>query len=124
MSIKKFDEFSVNENLKSKDDFEKHIEEVFSTLSYHTPERQADEKEGMIKAYEFLSKYTKIGSLAHERMVEYMWEIWPNKEDIDKRAGMLMTYDYLSGNYDSEKKEKERIRKMISDKTKKLYPNK
>ena len=32
---------------------------------------------------------------------------------------LLMTYDYLSGKYDSEQKEKERIKKMISDKIKK-----
>lgn len=127
MSIKKFNDFSVNENLKSKEDLEKHIEDIFnnSHLSNHTPERQVDEKEGMIKAYDFLTKYfPKIGHVAYERLVEYMWEIWPNEEDIDKRTGMLMTYDYLSGKYDSEQKERERIGKMISDKIKKNYQNK
>lgn len=37
---------------------------------------------------------------------------------------MLMTYDYLSGKYDSEQKERERIGNMISDKIKKNYQNK
>jgi hypothetical protein len=109
--------FSLNESLKSEDDFEKHIEDIFNdTLSYHTPERQADEKEGMIKAYKFLSKYPKIGGLAYERMVQYMWEIYPTEGEIYKRTGMLMSYDYLSGQYDNEQKERSRIGKLIRKK--------
>ena len=85
MSIKNFKDFSINESIKSKDELEKHIEEIFnnSPLSYHTSERQLDEKEGMIKAYDFLTKhFPKIGHVAYERLVEYMWEIYPNEEDI------------------------------------------
>lgn len=87
MSIKKFNDFSVNENLKSKEDLEKHIEDIFnnSHLSNHTPERQVDEKEGMIKAYDFLTKYfPKIDMLHMKDQLNICGKYDPMKRTLIK----------------------------------------
>lgn len=108
-----------NESIKSEGEFQEYMDKV-----YPTGVKDA-EREGMLKGYDFLmkwvnhSKLNKIGFLARERLVEYMHETYPN--DLSKREGMLKAYYFLSGQYDSEEKQREAIRKQISDKIKSKY---
>lgn len=120
--IIKFKDFSVNENLKSKKDFNKHIEFIFTEgpCKYYTEDRKEDTKQGMLKAYDFLIKFPKIEHIAYERLVEYMWNIYPSDKELSKREGMLKAYNYMSGKFDKEEIDREKVRKMISDKMKKM----
>ena len=110
---------SFNENIKSESEFTEYMDKIF-------PAGLKDaQREGMLKGYDFLmkwvnhSKLNKIGYLAHERLAEYMHKIYPNDDQLSEREGMLKAYYFLSGQYDSDERQREVIRKKISDKMKK-----
>ena len=71
-----------NESIKSESEFNEYMDKVYPVGV------KDDEREGMLKGYDFLmkwvnhSKLSKIGYLAHERLAEYMHETYPN--DLSK----------------------------------------
>lgn len=56
----------------------------------------------------------------YEDFVNYMWKVYPNDNQLPEREGMLKAYDFMTGKYDQEEKEREKIAKQIGDKMKKM----
>jgi hypothetical protein len=51
-----------------------------------------------------------------DEFVNYMWELYPNSDQLDLRTAMLKTFNFLVGRYDQEKKEKLKIAEEIRQK--------
>ena len=51
-----------------------------------------------------------------EELVKYMWDIYPNDNQLELRTAMLKALNFLVGRYDQEEKEREQIREMIQKK--------
>jgi hypothetical protein len=108
MPIKKFKDFKQKSLRKSQDDFNKHMFVIYPN------DDRVEEREGMQKAYDFLLNFEKFGNITSESLIKYMWETYPNDEELPKKN--VKTYDFLSGNYDNEKLEREKIRAEEIDK--------
>ena len=50
---------------------------------------------------------------SRQEFIDYMWMIYPLDNDLEKRTAMLKAYEFLTGVYDSEEKELEKVYKNI-----------
>lgn len=48
-----------------------------------------------------------------EEFVKYMWEIYPDDNQLDLRIAMLKTFNFLVGRYDFEEQERLKISEKI-----------
>jgi hypothetical protein len=51
-----------------------------------------------------------------EELVNYMWESYPNDDQLDLRNAMLKTFNFLVGKYDHEERERKQIQEQIRQK--------
>jgi len=54
-----------------------------------------------------------------EEFITYMYNIYPNDNQLPEREGMLKAYKFLTGKYDIEEREREKIKKLIGEALKK-----
>ena len=53
-----------------------------------------------------------------QEFVDYMWKAYPNDNQLPEREGMLKAYNFLTGTYDFEEREREKIKKSIGEEMK------
>lgn len=96
---------------KTKIDFEDYMYKIYPN-DIHL-------RNAMIKAHDFIENMDSVSEYS-ETFTNYMWRIYPNDQDYDCRVAMNMAYNFISGKFHYEELEREKIRKMISDKTSKI----
>lgn len=60
---------------------------------------------------------------SQQEFVDYMWEIYPQDNDLEKRTAMLKAYEFLTGVYDRHEKERLELLQKISSITPKYKEN-
>jgi len=58
---------------------------------------------------------------SYQSFVDYMWKIYPNENQLSERTAMLKGYEFLSGLYDYEEKERNEISIQIGNKLKEKF---
>lgn len=53
-----------------------------------------------------------------DEFVDYMHKIYPNDNQLPEREGMLKAYDFLTGKYDYNEIERQKLYKLIGEKIK------
>ena len=61
----------------------------------------------------------KILKKTQEEFYAHMWAIYPHDHQLPESEGMRKAYEYLTGVYDFEQKEREEIAKKIHEEMKK-----
>jgi hypothetical protein len=51
-----------------------------------------------------------------DEFVEYMWQLYPDDDQLELRGAMLKAFNFLSGKYDHEEIERKKISELIKNK--------
>ena len=60
---------------------------------------------------------------SRQEFVDYMWMIYPHDNDLERRTAMLKAYEFLTGVYDSEEKDRLKLVELMSSMTPKYKEN-
>lgn len=90
-------------------------------LSLYPDSSDIGKRTAMLVAYKFIVgiKDPSFDGSYSEQFTKHMWSLYPNDDQYDNRTAMMKAFNFMNGSFDSEERQREKIRKMISDKTKK-----